>query len=349
MSARESIRLTDASTRFPLRTRVWLFMLAAVLCVSIVACTMVGAADIAPTDIWTSVLARFSASSSESQPTRDAIIWQLRLPRVLTAAAVGAGLALCGVIMQAVMRNPLADPYLLGLSSGASFGAVLVIVIGLTVALPFAAFGGSLLALTLALSLASGIGKVTPSRTLLAGIAVSAALGALTSLVIFWNATGDSYREILGWLLGSLAGATWDRVMIAFAALVLVAMPLMFSAQTLDSFAFGDSAAQAMGISVSRSRWVLLGATALLTGCLVAVSGAIGFVGLVVPHAARLLVGPHHRILLPLSALIGASFLLWSDTLARTLFDPREVPVGVVTALVGAPLFAVLLRARRMT
>src|SRR5690606_5742980 len=187
---------------------------------------------------------------------------------ILAAAAVGAGLALCGAIMQAVLRNPLADPYLLGLSSGASFGAVTVIVLGLSLALPLAAFTGSIVALLATLFLAGAAGTLSTSRTILAGVAVSAVLGALTSLVIFWSATGDSYREILGWLLGSLAGITWPAACLALVAVALIGLPLLFTAGTLDAFAFGDRAAASLGIAVTRTRWLLLAATALLTGCL---------------------------------------------------------------------------------
>ncbi len=333
-----------------IRTGVWALTLVVALGVSIVVTVAVGPAEISPAEAWGSILAHLGFGEPTLSPLRDGIVWELRMPRVLAAAAVGAGLALCGAIMQAVLRNPLADPYLLGLSSGASFGAVTVIVLGFTIVLPIAAFGGALVALVATLVLAGAVGRITASRTILAGIAVSAVLGALTSLVIFWSATGDSYREILGWLLGSLAGVTWPTALLALAAIVLIGAPLLLSAGALDAFAFGERAAASLGVSVGRTRWVLLGATALLTGCLVAVSGSIGFVGLVVPHAVRLLVGAGHRALLPLSALAGAIFLVWADTLARTLFDPRELPVGVVTALVGAPLFAVvLLRARRIS
>ncbi|MEO7121975.1 MAG: putative F420-0 ABC transporter permease subunit, partial [Lacisediminihabitans sp.] len=278
---------------------------------------------------------------------RDGIVWELRLPRVLTAAAVGAGLAIAGAVMQAVTRNPLADPYLLGLSSGASLGAVAVLLLGASVLLPIAAFGGAMLALVTTLLLANSLGRITPSRTVLAGIAVSALASAITSLVIFWTVTGDSYREILNWLLGSLAGARWPEVGIAFAAILIAGVPILLSGRTLDAFAFGDVSAASLGINVQRSRWVLLTITALLTGAMVSVSGSIGFVGLVLPHAVRLLVGPRHRALLPLSALVGGIFLVWADTLARTIFDPRELPVGIVTALIGAPVFAFLLARRR--
>ncbi|MGV9193660.1 putative F420-0 ABC transporter permease subunit [Microbacterium sp. MC2] len=332
------------------RTGVWALVLLAGLVASVVTAVAMGPADLTPGEVWGSILAHLGIGESSLSPLRDGIVWELRMPRVLAAAAVGAGLALCGAIMQAVLRNPLADPYLLGLSSGASFGAVAVIVLGFTLALPIAAFTGALGALVATLALAGAVGRLTSSRTILAGIAVSAVLGALTSLVIFWSATGDSYREILGWLLGSLAGVTWPTAAVALIAVAVIGLPLLAGAGTLDAFAFGDRAAASLGIAVGRTRWVLLGGTALLTGCLVAVSGSIGFVGLVIPHAVRLLVGARHRALLPLSLLTGAIFLVWADTFARTLFDPRELPVGVVTALIGAPLFAVLLlRSRRIS
>jgi iron complex transport system permease protein len=266
---------------------------------------------------------------------------------VLTAAAVGAGLALSGAVMQAITRNQLADPYLLGLSSGASLGAVSVLLLGVAVLLPVAAFAGAVAALALTLGLASALGRITPTRTVLAGLAVSSLAGAITSFVIFWTVTGDSYREILGWLLGSLSGARWPAVAIAGIALIVVGIPVALSGRVLDAFAFGDTTAASLGVPVQGARWALLTATALLTGAMVSVSGAIGFVGLVLPHAVRLVVGPGHRALLPLSALVGAVFLIWADTLARTIFDPRELPVGIVTALIGAPVFGLLLARRR--
>lgn len=341
---------TDRRGRSGARTGAWTVALIIALAFSVVVSVTLGPAQISASEVWGSILSHLGIGESSLTTLRDGIIWQLRMPRVLAAAAVGAGLAICGAIMQAVLRNPLADPYLLGLSSGASFGAVLVIVLGLSIALPLAAFGGALGALALTLVMAGAIGRMTASRTILAGVAVSAALGALTSLVIFWSATGDTYREILGWLLGSLAGVTWPMAILALVAIVVVGGPLILSAGALDAFAFGDRAAASLGVSVERTRWILLSATALLTGCLVAVSGSIGFIGLVVPHAVRLIVGARHRVLLPLSALTGAVVLIWADTLARTIFDPRELPVGVVTALIGAPLFGLLLlRTRRIS
>lgn len=309
----------------------------------------IGQADLSPADVWRTVAHHAGAAFGlvdgppPLPPLQDGIVQQLRLPRTLTAAAVGAGLAVCGAVMQALTRNPLADPYVLGLSSGASLGAVAVLVLGVAVLLPVAAFAGALAALAAALALAGSLGAITPSRTVLAGLAVSHLAAAGTSFVIFWSATGDSYREILSWLLGSLAGATWWSVVVAGAAAVGLGLVLVLSARTLDAFAFGDTAASALGVDVSRTRWVLLTVVALLTGALVSVSGSIGFVGLILPHTVRLLVGGAHRRLLPLTVLAGAIFLVWADTAARTLFAPRELPVGIVTAFVGAPVFALVL------
>lgn len=338
---------SEPATRARRSPALWGIVLAVALVVSVTLAVTIGPADIGFGDVWASIASHFGWGESPLGVLRDGIVWELRLPRVLTAAAVGAGLALSGAVMQAITRNPLADPYLLGLSSGASLGAVSVLLLGAAVLLPLAAFLGSLAALIVTLLLASALGAITPTRTVLAGLAVSAFAGAITSLVIFWTVTGDSYREILGWLLGSLAGARWPAVAIAFTAIVIAGIPIMLTGRLLDAFAFGDVSAASLGVNVSVTRWGLLVASALLTGAMVSVSGSIGFVGLVLPHAVRLIVGPAHRALLPLSALVGGIFLVWADTAARTLFDPRELPVGIVTALVGAPVFALLLARRR--
>ncbi|MCA5893281.1 iron chelate uptake ABC transporter family permease subunit [Isoptericola sp. NEAU-Y5] len=326
---------------------------AVVLVASVLVAVTVGPAALSVGDVAASVAGHLGLGpvlGLEPLGTlRDGMVWELRLPRVLTAAAVGGGLALCGVVMQSLTRNPLADPYLLGLSSGASLGAVLVLVAGVTALLPVAAFVGAVAALVAALALAGASGTITPTRTVLAGLAVSQLAAAATSFVIFWSATGDSYREILSWLMGSVAGATWTSVAITGVAVLVLGTLLASTGSVLDAFTFGDTAAATLGVPVARVRWLLLVGVALLTGALVSQSGSIGFVGLILPHAVRMLTGARHRLLLPLSALCGASFLIWADTLARTVFAPREVPVGIVTAAVGAPVFALLLwRGRRL-
>lgn len=328
-------------------TAIAAVVLAIALVLSIAAATTIGVSGLTVPQVVGSVLSHLGIGQTPLDPIDDGIVWQLRLPRVITGAAVGAGLALVGAVMQAVTRNQLADPYLLGLSSGASLGAVSVILLGVSLLLPVAAFAGAMLALAATLGLASAAGGLTPSRTVLAGVAVSALAGALTSFIIFWAATGDQYHDVIDWLLGSLAGARWPQVAIAWIALLAVGIPLSLTGRVLDAFAFGDTSAATLGVPVQTARWLLLGASALLTGALVSVSGSIGFIGLVLPHAVRLLVGPANRALLPLSALVGGVVLVWADTLARTVFDPRELPVGIVTAIIGAPIFAILLLRRR--
>lgn len=332
-------------------TRIAFPALALLALLSAIVAVTLGPAEITPGEVWQVILHHLGLlPDSPVSRLRDAIVWELRLPRVLVALGTGAGLALAGTVMQALTRNPLADPYLLGLSSGAALGAVLFLLAGFALLMPVGAFLGSLGALALALLIARLLGGATPSRAILAGISISALASAATSFLIFWSATGDSYREILSWLMGSLSGSLWSDVALVAVALILCAPLILVSGRALDAFAFGDTAAATLGIDVSRLRWTLLGATALLTGIMVAIGGAIGFVGLVVPHAVRLALGSRHRVLLPHAMLVGAIVMLWADTAARTLFDPRELPVGIITALVGAPIFlAVLLRHRRIT
>lgn len=325
--------------------------LLALLLASLVLAVTFGPADIAPSEVWLTIGHHFGLlAESPVGRLRDAIIWELRLPRVLTAAAVGAGLALCGAVMQALTRNPLADPYLLGLSSGASLGAVTFLLVGSALLMPLGAFLGAGAAMALTLLVTQLLGGATPTRAILAGISISALAAAATSFLIFWSATGDSYREILSWLMGSLSGVVWSETLLVLAALALAGLPILLSGRALDAFAFGDAAAATLGVDVPRLRWLLLGGTALLTGVLVSIGGAIGFVGLIVPHVVRLMTGSRHRLLLPLAMLLGATFMVWTDTAARSLFAPRELPVGIITALLGAPIFlAVLLRYRRIT
>ncbi|WP_114424337.1 putative F420-0 ABC transporter permease subunit [Nocardioides houyundeii] len=326
---------------------VLLLALVLVLVLSIGLAVTIGPADLTLREVWGAVGERLGLGESGVTALRAGIVWELRLPRVLTAAAVGAGLALSGAVMQALTRNPLADPYLLGLSSGASTGAVLVLLLGMSVMLPVAAFCGALIALAATLGLARSLGEITPSRTVLAGLAVSSFAAAVTSMLIFWNARGDSFRQVLSWMLGSLAGADWPAVAITWGVLLAVGIPVLVHGRVLDAFAFGDSAAASLGVDVGRTRWLLLGGSALVTGAMVSVSGAIGFVGLVLPNAVRLVVGSRHRRLLPLTVLLGAIFMIWVDTVARTLFDPREVPVGIITVLIGAPVFVLVLIGHR--
>ncbi|MEU9344921.1 iron chelate uptake ABC transporter family permease subunit [Streptomyces sp. NPDC048278] len=321
----------------------------AALLVSIAVAVTIGPADISTGDVWASVAAHLGLGESALAPLRDGIVWNLRMPRTLLAAVCGAGLAVCGAVMQSLLRNPLADPFVLGVSSGASTGAVAVVVLGVgggAVSLSAGAFLGALLSFALVLLLSHTLGGST-DRVVLSGVAAMQLFSALTSFTVLTSADAETTRGVLFWLLGSLTGADWGQVLLCSVVLAVVLTVCLGHARTLDAFAFGDEAAAGLGVHVARTRLVLLCATALLTAALVSCAGAIGFVGLVLPHATRALTGAGHARLLPVTALTGAVFLVWVDTLARTVLDPQEVPVGVVTSLIGVPAFvAVLYRGR---
>nr|WP_258545406.1 iron chelate uptake ABC transporter family permease subunit [Micromonospora provocatoris] len=254
--------------------------------------------------------------------------------------------------MQTVTRNPLADPYLLGVSSGASLGAVLVVVAGIgsgVAALTGGAFFGALVAFLLVVGLAGRFGALSPTRVVLTGVAVGQLCAALTSFVIIWVADPHATQSITFWLSGSMARADWTALGWAVPVLLVVLAVVGWHARTLNAFAFGEEAAASLGVEVNRLRWLLLVGTALLTAVLVAVSGAIGFVGLILPHAARLITGPDHRRLLPVAVLAGAIFLIWGrHPPPRTVFEPRELPVGVLRHWSGVPAFFLILRRREV-
>jgi len=332
------------------RTRGPVLVLAlAVLTLSVAAATTIGTADLTVADVFRTHAVHLGLPVTGLPPLADSIVWNLRTPRVLLAGLVGGGLAVCGAVLQALTRNPLADPYLLGISAGASTGAVSVLVFGLgvgTAALTGGAFVGAVAAFAAALTMA-GRRWTEPSRILLAGVAVGQLFAAVTSLIVVSAASPQQTRGVTFWLLGSLTMASWPSVALA-AAVTTVAVGICWAATpALDAFTYGTDVAQSLGFAPAKVRAALFTTTALLAAVLVAASGAIGFVGLTVPHAARYLVGSRHRILLPTCAIIGATFLIWADTAARTVFAPQEVPVGVVTALLGVPAFALLIRRRQ--
>lgn len=318
------------------------------LVLSIAIAITIGPAEIAVGDVYAVVGQHLGLGDAGLTRIQEGIVWDLRLPRTLLAAVCGAGLALCGAILQSLLRNPLADPFVLGISSGASTGAVLVIVAGVgggAIALSTGAFAGALAAFALVLALAAVAGGGT-DRVVLAGVAGTQLFSAITTFVVFSSADAEQTRGVLFWLLGSLGGADWRDVLLCGAVCGAGLLICLTQSAALDAFSFGEDAAASLGISVARVRAGLLVVTALITATLVSAAGAIGFVGLVLPHAARILVGPGHRRLLPATALAGAIFLVWVDTAARTLFDPQELPVGVVTALLGVPAFALILARR---
>lgn len=332
------------------RTPVVVVVLGGLLLLGLVVSLGFGAEVIPIPTVVDAVLARFTRTPADLGI--DTIVWELRLPRALLAAAVGAGLALAGAAVQTLVRNPLADPYLLGVSYGAAVGATLVITAGAFAAagiwaLSVGALTGALGAGLLVFAIATAQGGLTPLRLVLTGTVLGAAFSAIASYLVFRSPDPAAAQSVLFWLLGSVAGADRGRVWAAAAAVVVAYVLLAAASGWLDALAAGPDTAAALGVPVTAVRQALFVLLALLVGVLVAVSGGIGFVGLVIPHVARLLVGARHRAVLPVAALSGALFLLSVDVLARVLVRPTELPLGVVTGLIGAPVFLLLMGRRR--
>jgi iron complex transport system permease protein len=282
--------------------------------------------------------------------TTDRIIWQLRMPRILLAAAVGGGLSIVGVAMQTLVRNPLAEPYILGVSGGASTGASLFYlgflppILSQTLSMPIAAFVGALLAMVLVYVVARTGFAINTGRLLLAGVAVGALLAAVTSFVTIASPSPQRMRAVLFWLLGSFGGARWSVIGIPIGASLAGLLVLIGLSRSMDAMLMGEEPAQSLGVPVESTKRLLILITALVTGALVSVSGIIGFVGLIIPHSIRLVAGVTHRTLLPLSFVAGSLFLVWADLAARTVIPHEELPIGILTAVCGVPFFLVLLR-----
>ncbi len=318
---------------------------------SITLAITIGPVYISPVTVWHIIASHtLGVSPGDWTAGQDHIVWLIRLPRVLLAGIVGAGLAVVGTTMQATVRNPLADPYLLGTSSGASVGAVLVIMLGINFLAPYSlsilAFVGAVGSFAIVFVMAQTRGRVSPTRLILAGVATAYVLSAITSLILFM---GDerAVRGVLFWMLGTLSGAEWSYLGLPAAALLVGISFLVLKYRAMNALLAGEETAVTLGVNTQALRCQLLLLTALLTGVMVAVSGAIGFVGLMMPHIVRLVSGADHRLVLPASALAGSIFLIWVDVLARTIVQPQEIPVSIITALVGAPFFLWLLRWRR--
>lgn len=319
------------------------------LLVSVAVAMTLGPADVSLVNVRDVVTNHLGLTDIPVRMSKNAIVWEERLPRSLVAAACGSGLGICGVIMQSLLRNPLADPFVLGISSGASTGAVVVGVLGIggaALGLSGGAFIGALVAFGLVLLLAQLSGG-NNDRVILAGVASTQLFSALTSLVIFAFADSDETRGVMFWLLGSLEGVRWNDVVLCMTVVAFGVAICFYYAYVLDAFSFGNEVASSLGIPVRTARTALLVVTALITATLVSVAGAIGFVGLVLPHAARFLIGSRHVRLIPVTALMGAVFMVWVDAVSRVAFAPTPLPVGVGTALVGVPAFIAILSRRK--
>ncbi len=324
--------------------------LVGVLTLAVLLSVGLGAASLTPGQVL-AVLATHTPWGGPVSPADTAIVWDLRLPRILLAALVGAGLAATGAAFQGLFRNSLADPFVVGASGGAALGATLAIAIGLRFSavgfgpVPLAAFVGALLAVAVVYVVAESGGQAPAVALLLAGATLGTLLSALVSLVMILN--DRTVHEVIAWLLGGFGGRSWPQLLASGPYLCAGLAGIWLLARPLDALACGDDTAQGLGLPMTRARGAIVAVASLTTAAAVAAGGIIGFVGLVAPHAARLLFGADHRRLIPASALLGALLLLIADDLARTVVAPLEIPVGIVTAVLGAPSFLYLLKTRQ--
>lgn len=312
----------------------------------------VGAVSISRAEIWAIFLELLGLPNDvDISPVRKDILLNLRMPRVILAGAVGAALSSAGAVFQGIFRNPMADAYVIGISSGAALGAVVSMLFGISATLgglgsvPIFAFLGGGLTLFLVYHMARVGNEIPVMPLLLAGIALSSFLSAVVSLLTYF--ADDRLHQVIFWIMGGLGGATWLKVKIMVPYAILGFTCVYIFSRDLNAMLFGEEAARNLGIDTEKTKKILLGGSSLLVAAAVSVSGIIGFVGLIVPHFIRLLSGPDHRRLLPASAFLGASLLIVTDTLARTIIAPRELPVGILTSLLGTPLFVFLLKKRK--
>lgn len=329
--------------------------LAAVLLLSIVVAVTIGAVDLTVTDVYKVIFNQlFGVGDSEvyGKGVLYDVVWIIRLPRLLLAAAIGGGLAICGVVMQAVVKNPLAEPYVLGISSGASLGATLAVMLGIGITLGknyvgVMAFIGAFAISLAVVALANIGGRANSVKLLLAGMALSSICSAFSNFIVYLANDKDGMQTVTYWMMGSLGGASWSKV--RFMLPISIAGALFFWTQyrTLNLMLLGDEASITLGTDLHRWRHIYLLASSLIIGFAVYSAGTIGFVGLVIPHVIRLLFGTDHKKMIPLCALSGAIFLIWADVLCRVLIKGTELPIGILTSMVGAPCFIYLMIRKR--
>jgi iron complex transport system permease protein len=354
MMAQDGLEPAAALPGAPRLRWPWAATAATCLLAAMVIGTLLGPAHLGFGETFTSLLSRvpFLHVHSSLDDVQRSILWSLRVPRVVLGALVGGMLAVAGAGYQGAFRNPLADPYLLGAAAGAELGATLAIalaprstIIGLNL-VPVAAFGGAVIAVAGAYALGRTIRRGTSVTTLiLAGIAIAAFLNAVQTYLQQRNA--DSFRQVYSWILGHLVTAGWQGVGLVLPYIAVSCTVILLHRRLLDALSVGDDEVRTLGISPHRVRLVVVGAATVGTAAAVAIGGTIGFVGIIVPHTVRLIAGRSYRVVIPLSLLLGAAFLVLADTLARTIASPAEVPIGVITAFVGAPFFVLVMRSTR--
>ncbi|HAT4106611.1 FecCD family ABC transporter permease [Clostridium perfringens] len=306
-----------------------------------------GAVDIPPYDVYRVFLYKVFGIKIGNldeilNSTLFDIIWGVRMPRVLLGAFAGMALAMVGVIMQATIQNPLGDPYILGLSSGASLGATFSILIGFSGVLssfgaPLGAFLGALIASIFVYFLAKIGGRITPFKMILAGMVISSICSSLTSLIIFLSKDNEGIRTVNFWMMGSLAGAEWSNIILPIAISVIPLIYFFTQYRNLNLMVLGDETSITLGLNIEKHRKIYMILSSLITGVIVSVCGTIGFVGIMIPHIVRLIFGTDHKTLLPFSALVGAIFLIWADVIARCAITNMELPIGIITSVIGAP------------
>jgi len=344
------------STRLKQNRRLLILVaLGAILLLCMLIAVSIGAVPISMLSILKMTINKMGLSHfSPTWPSSaETILFQIRLPRVIASALVGAALASAGVLFQGMLRNPMADPYIIGTSAGAAFGATIAMMLPISIVflsfglVPIAAFFGALGAVLLVYNLARVGGKTPIVSMLLAGFAISAMLTAVIFFMVALSGTPGLLENVFSFLMGSISISGWNQIIIIAPLIIGGIVAARFLASRLNALSLGEEGAAYLGINVEREKLLVLGLGSLLTAAAVSMSGLVGFVGLVVPHAVRLVLGADHRLLLPASALTGAAFIVLADLLARTLLAPREIPLGVITAIIGAPFFIYLLRRHR--
>ena len=341
---------------FLLGTMILVFL--ALLVLSVLLSVTIGAVPISLKDVYRIILyntTHLTLGDAEqlSHGTMYEIVWNVRTPRVIMAAVIGVTLAVCGVVMQATVQNPLADPYILGISSGASLGATFSIMIGASaiftgalaaMGTAFWAFGGALGAMALVMTLAHmGGGRLTSAKLVLAGSVVGSLCGAFTNMMIYIGQDAENMKSVTYWLLGSMVSARWDKLAMPGLCLGLGTAFFLTQTRTLNTLLLGDEAAVTLGVNLGRWRRIYMIATSLMAAVAVCTCGIVGFVGLMIPHIVRGFAGSDHRFLLPLAALSGGIFLIWADVIARVLIPKSEIPIGVITSAIGAPIFVYMM------
>lgn len=326
-------------------------ILVAVLIFSILLTVTMGSVDISIKDVYAIIMYKIFSIGDAKRLSSEAlhdIVWFIRLPRIILAVAVGIGLSVSGVVMQAIVKNPLADPYILGISSGASLGATLAIMLGVGTFfgsnyVGISGFIGAFVISILVLTLANVNGRANSTKLLLSGMALSSVCSAFSSFIIYFSDNREGMQNITYWLMGSLAGAKWENIRIILPIVILATIFFSTQYRTLNLMLLGDEVAITLGTDLHRYRQLYLIVTSVIIGFIVYSSGIIGFVGLIIPHLSRMIFGTDHKRIILLSALIGAIFLVWADVLSRVIIKGSELPIGILISMIGAPCFIYLM------